>query len=279
MAIRVHCACGRLLEAPDALEGTYARCPACGAEVLVVGEAPLEVEGEVEGEAGAEGAARCARCGEEVPAGFLTCPHCGGDPFTGAASRDKVGVIARREPEEMGFFRLCLGMLIHPVRTSDELLFWLSRRDMLIKTAALFLTGILIWQIPLALVREGDGGLLEVPAALVVLSISLVTGAFFVALVGRVVSGQWLFTATVVGFAFMQGLVRWVMTPVAAAVGLGLLGGGVALLAVLLLWSWLLKLLVIEGIFGYGLGAAFLINFCAAILEIIVLSLLGFPLL
>lgn len=265
MGILVRCRCGRRLEAPAELEGRWARCPSCGAEVLVVREAPPEMERE----GGAGGRFRCARCGKEVPGGLLTCPHCGGDPVTGAAPRARLGREPRRETQEMGFLGLCLAMLIHPVRTSDELIGWLSRADMLVKAVGLFLSGILFWTVPQLLKEEVESPVLEVVAAVVVTSLGLVVTSFFVALVGRVISGQWLYLATLVGFCFLEGLVRWVASFVALAGTLGLFGEGAGALVglLVLLWAFLLKLLIIQGIFGYGLGAAFLINFVARILR------------
>lgn len=277
MSIRVRCGCGNVLEVAAQLEGKYARCPACGAEVLVVEQAPLTVESE----AGAAPDLRCARCGEEVPAGFLICPHCGGDPFTGAAPPDRLGMTRREEPEEVGFFRLCLGMLIHPLRTSDELVARLSYPDMLLKTTALLLLSTFVWQLSLLAAKRGEGGLQGVLAGVVVLSLSVVSSAFFVAVVGRIIGGQWLFLATVTGFAFMKGVVRCVAVPVTLAWAAGLTGEALGSLIVMLtwLWAWVLKLLVIRGIFGYGIGAAFLINFLAWFLELAVFIALGFPLL
>ena len=275
MGILVRCRCGRTLEAPAELEGRRARCPACGAEVLVGLGAPPGAQGET-GTTG--GRFRCARCGEQVPRGLLTCPRCGGNPATGAAPRARVGMEPRQEPQEMGFLRLCLGMLFHPVRTSDELVYWLSRPDMLVKAVGLFLSGILLWALPDLLSGGVESPVLGLLAVVVVMSLGLAVTSFFVALVGRVVSGQWLYLATLVGFCFLEGLVRWVTSLLTLAGTLGLFGAGGAVTVglVVFLWAWLLKLLVIRGIFGYGIGAAFLINFFAGVLRIMVgLAFLG----
>jgi hypothetical protein len=71
-----------------------------------------------------------------------------------------------------------------------------------------------------------------------------------------------------VGFSFLGSLVCWVSSALMLLSVVGVLPWGIGPAAVVLfLWRWLLKLLVIQGIFGYGIGGALLINLLAAMLE------------
>jgi hypothetical protein len=104
----------------------------------------------------------------------------------------------------------------------------------------------------------------------VVLSaVGVVISAGFVSLAGRAVSGDWQYVATVVGFAFLDGLVRWVTAALILLSVVGVLPWGAGPALLIFFWAWLLKLLVIQGIFGYGMGAALLINLLAGALQML----------
>ena len=264
MTIRACCRCGRVLEAPEEHAGSWARCPACGERLRLEDAGPDEA-GRQTGPA-----MPCARCGHSVGAGLVICPHCSGNPHTGAAPKASVAPVRKEPVEEAGFLRLCLNMLIHPVRTADEVTYHLSRKDMLIKAGVLYVSGLIGFGL-VGVVAEKTAGVIA--GTLAEVTLGVVISAFFVALVGQMFAGGGSFRETLVAFGFLAGVMLWVGLGVGLVTAPALLGAGVEvrLYAILLgrtlsVWRLLLQLLIIGAIFDCGLGGAFAINLLAALL-------------
>ena len=269
MAIRVRCECSRIFDVPDELGGKWAACPSCWARVLV--EVP-EPRREGPSESGEEGGphVRCAGCGAAVPAGLLICLRCGGHPFTGGRATESVTAPRREERKEIGLFRLCLNMLVHPLRTSDELLYWLSTPQMLVKTMVFFVSGLVVWMLPQLLMLEGRPGVLPGLVSFVALvfggMLGVALSALLVAVIGWLFTDEFEYLALLVGFCFLEGLVRWTTVALSFAVAAGAIGGGGGLGVIVFAWALALKLLLIWRVFGTTAGT-FLLEVCFVALQ------------
>ena len=240
------------------------RCPACGALVRLEPEEPVDSQGE------AGPGMVCARCGHTVPAGLVVCPHCGGNPHTGAAPKANVGPTREEQAQDVGFLRLCVNMIVHPVRTADEVTYCLSRREMLIKAGVLYVSGLIGFGL-VGVVAEKTAGVIA--GTLAEVTVGFVVSAFFVTLVGQMFVGGGTLRETLVAFGFLIGLTLWVGLAVCVVTVWPVLSAGVDahLYGVLLgrglfIWRMLLQLLVIGAIFDCGLRAAFAINLLAVVL-------------
>lgn len=240
------------------------RCPACGALVQLEPEEPVDSQGE------AGPGMPCARCGHAVAAGLVVCAHCGGNPHTGAAPKANVGPTREEQAQDVGFLRLCVNMLVHPVRTVDEVTYCLSRREMLIKAGVLYVSGLLGLGL-VGVVAEKTAGV--VVGTLAEITVGMVLSAFFVALVGEMFAGGGTLRETLVAFGFLTGLTLWVALAVGLVTVWPVLSAGVDahLYGVLLgrglfIWRMLLQVLLIGAIFDCGLGGAFAINLLAVML-------------
>ncbi len=264
MVIRAQCGCGWVVEAPEEHQGAPVRCPACGRLVR------LQDTGIVKDDVQAGPGMTCARCGRRVAAALVVCPHCLGNPHTGAPPRTDVGPVRTQEVREEGFLRLCLDMLIHPARTADGLTYHLARREMFIKSAVLYVSGLFgLGAVGLATGEE---------AGVVVWTLLEVTGglalaALAVFLFGHLFVGGGSFRETFAAFVFVWGLAMCVglVVGLAATPVRGELEAELRLCAVLIavgffVWRMLLQLLVTGAIFDCGLTGALTIN-SVAVLE------------
>ena len=85
MPIEFQCSCGKTLRVRDEAAGKQAKCPACQ-KVLTVPEAVGLADTAPAGPSPARGP-RCAKCGEAMAEGAVICVKCGFNTETGAAVR------------------------------------------------------------------------------------------------------------------------------------------------------------------------------------------------
>lgn len=174
----------------------------------------------------------------------------------------------REKPQDVGIFRLCLNMLIHPLRTSDELVSSLGTPPMLIKAMVLFVSGLVVAMLPGLPILQGRSGSASGLVAFVALVVGLMfaaaLSALFVAVLAWLFIGKFEYLATLVGFCFVEGLVHWATVGLRFAVPTGVIAyPGLIAIA----WTVALKLLVIYAIFDVRI-ATFLVSLCFLALQL-----------
>ena len=84
--IKVTCTCGKTMKAPAAAMGKKAKCPGCGAIVLIgAGGSAAPVA------PAAAPANACPNCASPMPQGAVLCINCGYDTRTGKKFTTEIG--------------------------------------------------------------------------------------------------------------------------------------------------------------------------------------------
>jgi hypothetical protein len=204
---------------------------------------------------------------EEYVQSLVRCKVCG----AGVVPADAVpeSVQGMRADVEMGLFRLYLGMLFHPVRTSKNLVYGLSSREMVAKTLAFYGSGLVLWLVLFPRITgerpEMLAGLWSFLGVMAVLAGAQAAAGLCVAAAGHWVTGARRYGDVILAEYFVHGIWLWsVLLPGLAA---SALGWGFAAVRVASLWLSVLFLLVIRAIFGCELGKAIVISIWAFALE------------
>jgi len=219
----------------------------------------------------------CARCHRPLSRLMDLCPHCGADPFTGKPAPRKL-IPERKVEEPPGILKLSLMVLARPIRTLENILYYLGYVDMLVKMGVLYLLTLFMLMLCLYFYVRAQN--ISLPLSLIPWMMAqdmlgIAVSAFAVNLIARwLSSGNYI--GILVAFAYLAGLVRGVLLVIILAAALGIVTGTTLTYVVIsfFIWMLVLQLLAIRGVYDIGVGMALVTDILAGF----ILWFLGNPL-